>query len=107
MNEYLTNPDVCQSSLNEHDEPVDPTNTAHVWSDEAEQDRYGDWHFTCEECGDKKPPAFQCPLCSTHNVKHYEHNGTHIYGCYSCPFVAVEFVHDVDARNLLDYLKVK
>lgn len=42
MNEYLLNPDVCPSSLNENDEPMNMGETAHKWDMES---------GTCNECG--------------------------------------------------------
>ena len=39
--------DICQSSLNENLEPVDPNNTAHVWENETGP-------VMCAECGINK-----------------------------------------------------
>jgi hypothetical protein len=56
-------PTVCPSSLDENLEPVDPSNTAHVWDDSTDP-------VTCSECGTDKPtqPPKFCPFCGSQNV---------------------------------------
>lgn len=91
------NPDICPSALDE-DGTLDRSNGEdwgkHKWEDEE-----------CMECGSTREPAFKCPLCEEGNVYEVEGVNTHIWVCYACPFVALEFVHDIDARNLMSYLK--
>lgn len=47
MQDYIYNPTVCPSSLNENDEPNDPNETAHKWDDSTDP-------VTCAECGATK-----------------------------------------------------
>jgi hypothetical protein len=64
MNDYLLDPNVCPSSLNENDEPVDPNETAHKWDDTTNP-------ITCAECGTLKTEDNEtCPDCFGTNGLH-------------------------------------
>ena len=106
MTEDQMNPDICSSAL-EEDGTLDRSkwDGAHKWDDEITYNKHGEAEWVCNECGATKAPPFKCPLCSSDEVKYVEHNGTHLYVCIPCPFMGVEFVQDIDAENLLDYVK--
>lgn len=58
MNEYLLNPEVCPSSLNENDEPSTPGETAHKWDEET---------GLCNECGTQGTPNMIKHICECGN----------------------------------------
>lgn len=45
-----------------------------------------------------------CPLCGSDEIKYERRGDTHIWICKPCPFVGFEFVHDIDAENVKNYL---
>lgn len=91
------NPDICPSAL-EEDGTLDRTkwDGAHKW------DTTTDPH-TCAECGTARDVAFRCPLC-TASVYHTDQNGTHIYSCNECPFLALEWYTNNDTTALISHL---
>lgn len=48
--------------------------------------------------------TFICPLCGSDEVRHEMVNATPIWICDPCPFIGFEFVHSIDAKNVLDRL---
>lgn len=46
---------------------------------------------------------FRCPLCLEDYVIHHEENGTHLYICEYCPFIAMEYYTPQDIGNLKKY----
>ncbi len=63
---------------------------------------------TCPDClkeiiQKSKAVSMCCPMCDT--VLDYElFQGTHIYTCPECPFVALEYFNDGNIQDLAKYL---
>lgn len=98
MNNYLLDPEVCTSSLNENDEPVDPSETGHKYDLETGE---------CSECGSlltKKAKIDLLGKAMTTNVRSEDAEGVETYYVFTddCPkalkniFLEHYDINDVD-----------
>lgn len=56
VTEFIHNPEVCSSSLNEWNKPITEGETAHKWSPQLSSDDYGRPVYMCDECNATKEP---------------------------------------------------